>query len=91
MTADLLADTLLLAVPLEARRLAELPIEDLRLIASRCGEQVAAHSDELQYGGSQAPGTFAALSRGLAVLSYASGGVEFGGVCWVHRHPEGDL
>lgn len=101
----LLGDTLALAVPLEAQRLADLPIEDLRRwLAHRSlgpfqldddgmlvsGNQPEAH-DEMLYGGPNAGSAFAGFARGLAVLSFAAGGVEFAGVRWTHIHPEGVL
>lgn len=59
-----------------------------RAAAAAASSQVAAHGDDLQYGGRHCAATFAHLAKGLAALAYQPGGVTFAGAHWcVHPHP----
>lgn len=84
----LLAGTLQLAVRLHIHELAGLGAEQLREVADGCADLVAAHGDDLQFGGPRCAAAFNALAGGLAVLAYCPGGVAFTGLHWcVHSHP----
>ena len=43
---------------------------------------IAAHGDELQYGGRHRPEAFNALAKALALAAFAHGGVTFCGIHW---------
>lgn len=79
------------AVPLEIERLREAD-EELRtqLIAERTGEAIAdliaAHGDDLLFGGRHCASTFAAVARALACLAWQPGGVTFAGLHCCARH-----
>lgn len=53
---------------------------------------VASHGDDLQYGGKNCAATFNALAEGVAICSFAPGGVRFAGRVWQApfrlRHPD---
>jgi hypothetical protein len=49
-------------------------------------QAIAAHGDELQFGGRHCAKTFAALADGLAALALAPGGVTFAGAHWCTGH-----
>jgi len=76
---DALAITLQLAVPLHIDELRHCDDRQRMAIAARCADVVAAHGDDLQYGGKHCAETFNALARGLAVAAYQPGGITFAG------------
>ena len=57
-------------------------------MARESSDTVAAHGDDLEFGGKHCKSAFAALARGLAALSFAPGGVRFLGAHWCAKHPE---
>lgn len=81
-------EILAVAVPGEIARMKLLPLSQAVEVARSSAQTVAEHGDELLFGGKRAGATFAALSRGLAALSFAPGGVVFQGMHWCAVHPE---
>lgn len=78
-----LLETLRLAVPMWMRELHGWPFEYLLITAARDSETVAAHGDDLQFGGKHCADAFHALARGLAIAAIlAEGGVDFLGLHW---------
>lgn len=81
-TLDTLAITLLAAVPLHILQLRGYDAQQRIAIAHQCADIVAAHGDDLQYGGTHCRTAFNALARGLAVAAYQPGGVTFADLHW---------
>lgn len=81
-------EILAVAVPGEIARMKLLPLPQAVQVARASAQTVAEHGDELLFGGKRAGAAFAALSRGLAALSFAPGGVVFRGMHWCAVHPE---
>ena len=83
-----LAAALAMAVPLELA--ANRAISDVELAALVAGapalaEVIAAHGDDLLYGGKYCRQAFAALVRAVALLAFAPGGVELFGLHFEER------
>jgi hypothetical protein len=57
--------------------------------AHDAADVVASKGDVLQYGGPDTAGAFNAMSRGLAALATAPGGVRFLGLLWCVEHSPG--
>ena len=74
------------AVPLHIRDLAGQPTETLQRIAREAVNVIAAHGDDLLYGGRKCRTTFTALAVALAALAHAPGGVTFSGRHWCTDH-----
>jgi hypothetical protein len=93
----LLLDTLTVSVPLCLAELQQLNPEERRIQvrawSSAAAPVLVARSDLLLFSakGSKGSGVFAHLSRGLAALAHAPGGVRFAGVHWCIEHPQGLL
>lgn len=84
---SLLEMSLTVSVATEIARLSRLPWDTLKTAAEASAEAVASHADDLLYGGKHCASTHAALARGLAVLSFAPGGVSILGWHWCAKHP----
>ena len=85
-----LAITLQLAVPLHIDELRHRDDRQRITIAGRCADVIAAHGDDLQYGGKHCAAAFNALARGLAAAAYQPGGVTFAGALhWCTAAHEG--
>lgn len=83
---ELLPIALSAAVPLKIADLAGYSPDARALLARDSADTIAAHGDDLQYGGKDCAPTFAALVRGLAVGAYQPGGITFAGTCWCAAH-----
>jgi hypothetical protein len=57
--------------------------------ANDLGTVIGSHGDDLIYGGRHCAATFNALARGLALLAYQPGGVDFAGHHWCTTPHEG--
>lgn len=79
---------LMLAVPMAAEELKRLPWAEVERIGRACGEFVACRGDTILYRSKGTAEAFAVLARGLAVLSFARGGVTFMGAHFHDRHPD---
>lgn len=82
---------LTLAVPMWQERLKARPWADLVPRSREIADIVASHGDVILYRGKKTGETaaaFNALAEGLAILSFAPGGVRFMGCCWTDRHPD---
>lgn len=77
--SDTLAITLELAVPLHIDKLRRCDDQQRMAIAQDSADVIAAHGDDLQYGGKHCAETFNALARGLAAAAYQPGGITFAG------------
>lgn len=78
-----LRETLRLAVPLHIHDLRDRTPSSLAALAERCADTIAAHGDDLQYGGKHCRETFNALARGLAAAALtADGGADFLDLHW---------
>lgn len=86
--AELLMRSLDVAVFMATSDLQRLAWSDVEGHARVGAAEVAAHGDDLEFGGKHCRSTFAALARGLAALSFPPGGVVFGGSHWCARHPD---
>lgn len=60
----------------------ELTDPERQHLASKSADALAAHGDDLLYGGKHCAETFTALARGLAALAHQPGGVSFAGLHW---------
>lgn len=83
----LLADTLEVSVFMAQDECSKLPLAEIADAARAYAEVIAAHGDDLQFGGKHCASTHAALARGLAALSFLPGGVVFLGRHWCATHP----
>ena len=82
----LLGDLMELLVPMRIREIAGWS-ESARIRAGRaCSDPIAAHGDDLQYGGRHHRDALSALVTGLAVIAYQPGGVDFAGRHWCVDH-----
>jgi hypothetical protein len=79
---ELLTMALSAAVPLKIADLADYSPDARARLAVGCADAIAAHGDDLQYGGADCVPAFAALARGLAVGAYQPGGITFAGTHW---------
>lgn len=86
--AELLMRSLDVAVFMATADLQRVAWCDVEGHARVAAAEVAAHGDDLEFGGKHCKSTFAALARGLAALSFAPGGVVFGGSHWCAHHPD---
>lgn len=75
-----------MAVPLKIADLRRVGEYERTALAGEMAEMVAAHADDLMYGGSSCVPTFAALARGLAALAFKPGGVTFWDRHWCAKH-----
>lgn len=75
-------------VPLRIRELQAWTPEARVAAARHAADAVAAHGDDLQYGGKHCAATWAALVDGLAAAAYQPGGVTFAGRHWCVDHGE---
>lgn len=78
----LLQTSLQAAVPLWIMEISSWSVERRMESARECADVVAAHGDDLQYGGKHCAETFNKLALGLACLAYVPGGVRFLGDHW---------
>lgn len=89
-TLMVLKATLELAVPLWADKLMRQPLDAVLRRASICGQVIAEKGDVIQFKSSK-PGetanAFNHLAEGLAILSFAPGGVKFMGIHFENTHP----
>jgi hypothetical protein len=75
---DLLANTLLIAVPLWIEEMKKVSWEERRQFSSECCNIICHHGDDILYKSHKKGETataFNALARGMAILSFARGGV----------------
>jgi hypothetical protein len=72
--------TLQVSVPLEIAKMRSWTHEARQRHAQGAADVIATHGDDLQFGGRHCTEAFAALTRGLAVLAYQPGGVDFAGL-----------
>jgi len=87
----LMLATLQVAVPLWAERLKHQRLADLLPRARELAQVVAEKGDVLQFKSKKRGETakaFDALAEGLAILSFAPGGVRFSGVHFENAHPD---
>jgi hypothetical protein len=88
MSVDLLRISLQAAVALWIEQARDWTPER-RVEEARAGAPaIAAHGDDLQFGGKHCAETFNALARGLACCAYQPGGVTFLGDHWEVRFAE---
>jgi hypothetical protein len=90
----LLLDTLAMTVPLEIGRLRDAGQDARDALAQRLrwprdpdGRYALTGADAMLYGGKGAGGAFAGFATAIALLSFAPGGVTFGGLAWCAAHP----
>jgi hypothetical protein len=85
----LLRSTLQIAVPLWMHEVRRLPEEERIASAHGIADVIASKGDVLQFGGKkgEAAKAFNELARGLAILSFAPGGVWFLGDHWEANPP----
>jgi hypothetical protein len=76
-TTDLLRISLSSAVPLWISDVRDWEPERRVAAARECADVIAAHGDDLQFGGRHAADAFNALARGLACCAYQPGGITF--------------
>lgn len=86
--AELLATTLEVSVFFAIEECRRLPLDEVIASARAHAGVIAAHGDDLQYGGKHCAGAHAAVARGLAALAFAPGGVDFLGAHWCAEHPD---
>ena len=79
---SLLMVSLEAAVPLWILEFRDQPSDKLGQLVAGCGEFIAAHGDDLLFGGEHCGDAFNALAKSLAVLAFAPGGVTFNGRHW---------
>lgn len=72
--------TLQVAVPLWVEELRALAPEERAARAQEAALFIAAHGDDLQFGGPHCREAFNRLAEGLALLSFQPGGVRFAGL-----------
>lgn len=87
--ASLLATSLQLAVPLTIWQMRTMEPAQIREVAAGCADVIAAHGDDLLYGGRDCAPAFNALARGLAALAHQPGGVTFADLHWCVTAHEG--
>jgi hypothetical protein len=88
---DLLKISLSAAVPLWIAELKGLPWKDVSRMAGEAATIVASQGDTLMYKTKgKTREAFNALARGLAILSFAPGGVKFADMHFESRHEEGE-
>lgn len=85
MSAEIVRATLQLAVPLERARYAELSEGEREALAARIDTHDL-HADDAMFAGTHAAEGMANIIRGLALLSFAPGGVTFAGLHWCPDH-----
>lgn len=89
---SLLRTTLALAVPLWVERLRHTPLQELVKRAPEIGQVIAEKGDVIQYKAQTKKGESAAafnkLAEGIAILSFAPGGITFLGDHWQNTHPD---
>jgi hypothetical protein len=85
---EILGLSLDVAVTIEIDRMRRLALDEVLDIARASSDVVAAHGDDLQFGGKHCRETFVALARGLAAASFVPGGIRFLGRRWESQHPE---
>lgn len=81
-TTDLLRVSLQAAVPLWIADVRDWEPERRVEAARGCADVIAAHGDDLQFGGRHTADAFNSLARGLACCAYQPGGVTFLGDHW---------
>ena len=90
----LLLISLSCAVPLHMMEISGWTPEWRTAEATRCANEVAAHGDIMQFKATKKGDTaqaFNDLARGIAILAYQPGGVDFSGQHWcVDPHPESE-
>lgn len=82
-TKELLRISLSAAVPLWIMEYERLPIEEILALAPEASQYIAEHGDVIMYRGARKGETaraFNELAKGLAILSFAPGGVKFLGM-----------
>lgn len=77
-----LLESLRVAVPLHIVKVSTWDEYSRQLEASRFSDIVAAHGDDLLYGGEHCARAFNALAAGLAILAHRPGGVTLYGLHW---------
>lgn len=82
MSGDLLRISLQAAVPLWIADMRDWEPERRVRAAKACAPAVAAHGDDLQFGGRHTKETFNKLALGVACLAYQPGGITFLGDHW---------
>lgn len=92
----LLSDALTMAVQLEIGRLREADEEQRLAVLSRLQETQRRDGslgalDSMQYGGGEVSGSFAAVTRAVAVMAFQPGGVRFAGRTWCGVHHPGGV
>lgn len=80
--SDLLRVSLQVAVPLWIVDVRDWTPEQRMGAALGYADVIAAHGDDLQYGGRHTTDAFNSLARGLACCAYQPGGVTFLGDHW---------
>jgi hypothetical protein len=87
---SILEITLSAAVPLRIAELAGTSPDRRLALATGAADTLAAHGDDLLYGGEHCRAAFGAVVRALAIGAYQPGGIHFAGTLWcaVH-HPHG--
>lgn len=88
----LLRQHMMLSVPWAAYQLKDEEPDRLAEMAPELGQLIAERGDDIQFGAPKAGETarlVGALARGLAILSYCPGGVEFLGVRYVSERGKG--
>lgn len=88
---DLLSVLLECSVNLRMLELAKLNPKDLweqfRSRREYLTEQIAAHGDDLQFGGKHCASTFNALAEAISYGAFVPGGITFLGQHWEHKNP----
>lgn len=85
-TGETLSLALSAAVPLEIADLARATDTGRVALGRRCADVIAAHGDDLQYGGKHCRAAFAAVVKGLAAGAYQPGGIALAGTLWCAAH-----
>jgi hypothetical protein len=82
MSEDLLRTTLQAAVPLWMHSVRTWSFERRGHEAAKCADVIAAHGDDLMFGGKHTSETFNKLALGIACAAYQPGGITFMGDHW---------
>jgi hypothetical protein len=82
MSADLLRVTLQAAVPLWMHAVRSWSFERRIQEAAKCADVIAAHGDDLMFGGKHTADAFNKLALGIACAAYQPGGITFMGEHW---------
>jgi hypothetical protein len=70
------------AVPLHMHEVRDWSFDQRAGAAAECADVIAAHGDDLMYGGKHTADAFNKLALGLACAAYQPGGINFLGDHW---------